>query len=229
MVARRAPCPPCPSPSGRGSRGHRHAIAAGVLVTCLNMACASAIRTPKRHEVGFLMGGAGPTEIVDGEVDVELRSARTLQAYYAYRLTDYQKPVRLDLDIPLLAVPGRVAAATKEDGSREFSSLFLVPGLKARAELTGSRVFLTGNIGAGWARFREDEPRESTAPAPSRKPVTSNSFGLAFGMGLGIQVTSAVDVRLEARGVSAKRGLSFDEPGRRVLSSMGFFGVGFRF
>lgn len=198
----------------------------------IGTACATAVRSARRNEAGFFAGGTPPpAESLPGDAapaaSIDFESGVTLQAYYSRLLTDPDRPVTLHLEVPLLAVPEREIVSSDDNLPESYSALFLIPGLRIRAQNSETRLLFTGNVGAGYARFSESELLSSGAVNRSGQSV--NTFGLGFGVGLGVQLAGPVDLRLEGRGVIAKRALSFDEPEDWKLHSMGFLGVGVRF
>ena len=149
----------------------------------------------QRHEVGLTLGVlAAPAKHTPGG-SLDVGTGVAFQANYGYRFLAAKK-VALSGEVHLLASPLQEIHSLSRTATRDFASLYVVPGLRVKFAPSG-RVAPYVTIGGGYALFEQSVNRLDGNVNPA--PRFIHRGALAFGGGLDVRVWRFVGARAEVR------------------------------
>ncbi len=186
---------------------------AGILLVVL---AASGAAIAQNNSAAVLVGGHFPVDISSG---ISIGSAFMLEGSYTHRLASFG-PLGADVEVPVVGSFHAAVAGPSFTGSgfallRNYSSLFVVPGLKVNL---APNFFISPYVagGIGLAHFTGSSTLTSNEANP--QPGT-NKFAFDVAGGLDIRFVRSVGMRLELRDVVT--GLPLLSPLRLAETALG--------
>jgi opacity protein-like surface antigen len=144
----------------------------------------------QRHEVGLTLGALNGSKS-----PLQVGSGLAFQANYAYLFLQ-RKALALGVEAHMLASPLQHIDAADRGATRDFSSLYVVPGLRVKFR-PSSRISPYAAAGAGYALFEQSLNRLDGAA--NAAPRLTNRGVIAFGGGVDVRVWRFLSARWEIR------------------------------
>ena len=171
--------------------------------------CAEALSAARRHEIG---GGAGFTGSDEPAEDAlwTMNDAGAWTASYAFLICGRCESFRLDMDIPLVAIPHQSVLTNKLAVPDARRDVYVIPNVRFSVPVIESMALFAG-VGGGIGHFAESA-RLTTGEA---NPTAQHSTRPVIGghVGWDGQVTDAFGIRFGLWIVGPRPALSF--PARR--------------
>lgn len=140
--------------------------------------------TAQSHEVAIVAGAKYTPSGTSTVGQTNVSSAFAFEVSYATQLVS-AKVADLELEVPLLAVPTSQINSTNLFTAKSYSSLYLMPGLRARLG-TDSPISPWAAAGFGFVRFGPSS--SNLAGGPSTATASTKA---AFNMGGGVDLRPA--------------------------------------
>lgn len=149
----------------------------------------------QQHEIGLSLGGVLPSERSAATARLDLGSGRAWQANYGYRLASRDKWALLS-EVHFLASPLREVTSANRGATRDFASLYLIPGFRVKL-IPNARISPWVSGGGGWALYEQSlltlDGRSNPAPRLTHRGA------IQFGGGVDIRAWRLLSLRAEIR------------------------------
>lgn len=172
-------------------------VSQGILLVGLLLACAT-LAAAQEHEFALLVGGMktgdrglSSTQSVRAAFD----GARAYEANYARRIVD-GKLASLHWEITVAGAPRTGVKSTNLLLPRNYSTLFLAPGLKVKL-FPGGGLSPYIVAGAGYGRYRASEVRLNNQPNTDDRH--NNTWVFNYGGGVDFNLIGVLALRGEIR------------------------------
>ncbi len=169
----------------------KRAISALFVFGCL---CAGLAAAQSHNEIGLLLGGSraagGPAS-----TQATIGSGLVYQATYAHLWSAHA--IEAGFEMPFAAIPSQDVRSTLPNVPRNFASIFITPGVRAKF-LPKSSVSPWGAVGAGYARFAESTTLVTGVHNTSR--TGTNKGAVQFGGGVDVRTPLRVLLPITLRG-----------------------------
>ncbi len=176
-----------------------------------------------RVDVGLLLGS---TRATDEGAALQFGRALTYQATFAWRVWSDGR-VGVSVEVPFLASPAFDVTTTGGALPKEYSSLYLTPGVRLNVPVRGP-LSAFGAIGAGYARYSESKLRRDGNPNPGQQDTNAGAW--QFGGGVNVRMWSWLGWRGEVRDVfTGARRFSIATPAASVHNVVASGGLVLRF
>jgi hypothetical protein len=156
---------------------------------------AAQLARAQRHEIGLALGAVTGKSRSSPGGSIRLGTGVALQANYGVRLLARDQ-VALYGEIHFLASPLREIGSANPLATRDFASLYVLPGVRVKF-LPAGLISPYVAAGAGYGLYEQSLNRIDGQPNPA--PRLTHRGALGFGGGADLKVWRFVSARLEVR------------------------------
>ncbi len=156
--------------------------------------CLAQEESAHKNELAFGLGGITALARADTP-GLDAGSGVALQVNYGRRFLSGNKAA-LYGEINFLASPLRDVSTSVTTATRDFASLYVTPGVRAKF-LPASRISPYAVIGGGYADYQQSTALFDGRPNPASRQLARGVFD--FGAGVDVRVWRFIAVRGEAR------------------------------
>jgi len=158
-------------------------------------ALAIQLANAQQHEIGLTLGALTGGDRRGPQGRISPGNGVAFQANYGYHLIEIGKAA-LFAEVHFLASPLRELASSNSLATRDFASLYVVPGLRVKF-LQRSAWSPYVAVGGGYALYEQSLKRIDGSPNPAPRYIHRGVFG--FGGGADFKLWRFIGGRLEVR------------------------------